>query len=178
MGWGAGSCHSAGWQQEPAIPPGAGCLGMPLPVPGGLPSQRGTCLGPFPTAQTAAASTFRRWVGKAGGLPYRSRPSPTPTPCLVLLGGGNAFHWDKGAFLSPQSAGEPPGSAHSWDVPGSRELPGLAPSRGAHTGVSHFGGVPSVIPALGMVGTGLSRCCPSPAPLQARNAMWGCSSTH
>lgn len=68
---GAGSCHSP-WQQKPASPPGAGRLGVPLPSLGGLPSQQGTCLGPFPNTKTAAASAFGRRVGKVGGLPYSS----------------------------------------------------------------------------------------------------------
>lgn len=54
MGWGAGSCHSAGWQQEVASPEGSGCRGMALPVPAGLPRQRGTCPGPFPTRSQGA----------------------------------------------------------------------------------------------------------------------------
>lgn len=144
MGWGAGSCHSAGWQQEPASPAGSGCLGKPLPAPGGLLSQRGTCLGPFPAAETVIG----RWVGKPGGLPFSSRPSPTLTPSPLLLGGGNGFCRDKGASLSPQSTGEPLGCAgrsRGWHRAG-----------GALPGISHFGGVPNVIPALGMAGTGLS----------------------
>lgn len=46
---------------------------------------------PWPLSNPISGS----WVGKAGGLPYSSRPSPSPTASLVLLGGGNGFCWDK-----------------------------------------------------------------------------------
>ena len=74
---------------------------MPLPTLGGLPRQQSTCLGPLPTAETAAASIFRRWVGKVGGLLYSSPLLPPHRHPWCLQDEGNRLHQGKRSLSEP-----------------------------------------------------------------------------
>lgn len=131
MGWGLGAVTQPGGSRSRAALGALAASGC-LPRAGWAPQPARHLPWPPSSRSTRAASTFGSWVGKAGGLQFSSRPSPTPTPSLVPLGGGNGFLWDKGAALSPQSTGEALGSARE------QRAEQEEPSQGSPTlGVSH-----------------------------------------